>query len=131
MFSSGACSVLHAAKSTRSGRRRGTDSRPKCVHFCFESVPSILEALASLHRTAAVILYTILHRASHLCRLSRFTVQSCHEFEVKLVKEKDRAKRKEVRSNARRCRYLKYAQLLVYMLAPLIRFVAWRSLSGG
>lgn len=52
-----------------------------------------------MHRTTVT-----LYRASYLlCRLSRFTVQSCHEFEVKLVKEKDRAKRKEVRSNTRCC----------------------------
>lgn len=29
-------------------------------------------------------------------RLSKFAIQSCHEFEVKKVKEKERARRKEV-----------------------------------
>lgn len=31
-----------------------------------------------------------------LSRLSKFAIQSCHEFEVKKVKEKERARRKEV-----------------------------------
>lgn len=32
-------------------------------------------------------------------RLSKFAIHSCHEFEVKKVKEKERARRKEVRHN--------------------------------
>lgn len=32
-----------------------------------------------------------------LSRLSKFAIHSCHEFEVKKVKEKERARRKEVR----------------------------------
>lgn len=31
-----------------------------------------------------------------LSRLSKFAIQSCHEFEVKKVKEKERARRREV-----------------------------------